>query len=368
MILPHHESPPTAGPRSYLPQLDAVRAFAVMLVLWNHWCGGEHDPFGPIGVWIFFVVSGFLITRILLSARRESARESRDALLKFYSRRALRIFPLYYFVLLLSFALSARFRADAWWYVAHLQNFRMMQAAEPTSIFGVHFWTLAVEQQFYLAWPLIVLFAPRALLLPAIALAVALAVASRWACAAAGWTDFQAYVFTPNNLDTLGCGAILAHFASHRPEKLVRLRRLALGAGLAVFAVTLLVRVPILSADLSALPTGLVALWLIAHVLDGVRGPAGRLFSFPPSIYLGRISYGIYVYHFFVPGALKPLLRRAGVEEGGALFVVACLVVTVAVASVSWFLLEKPIGSLKNRFQLPAGGSPIAHVQRLHAS
>ena len=350
---------PPATSLSYLPQLDAIRATAVSLVIWHHWHGHPDHPFGPIGVWLFFVLSGFLITRILLSARTDTPQGNRTALLNFYIRRFLRIFPLYYFVLLLAWATSERFRADWYWYVAYLQNFKMMTAADPVQVFGVHLWTLAVEEQFYVVWPLIALFAPRRLLLPVIGCAIALAVASRAACAGAGWTSFQVYVFTPNNLDTLGCGALLAYFVVHRPEQVVGLRRLALGAGVAAIVVTSLVQNPIARDALSAVPTALIGLWVVSKAAEGFRGLVGLALTFPPSIYLGRISYGIYVYHFFVPAVLKPLFDRFHIEDGGVAFGLICLVVTVFVASLSWFLLERPINSLKNRFHVAEADEPI---------
>jgi peptidoglycan/LPS O-acetylase OafA/YrhL len=343
-----------AASLSYLPQLDAVRAFAVLLVVWHHWYGPPELPLGPIGVWIFFVISGFLITRILLKSKCEAPRDNRDALLNFYVRRVLRIFPLYYFVLLLGFATSAPLRATWTWYVAYLQNFLMIWTDDESRIFGGHLWTLAVEEQFYVVWPLIVLFAPRFLLLPVIGSAIAIAVASRVTCTAMGWTPFQVYAFTPSNLDTLALGALLAYFVTHRPGKVVLLRRIALSAGILIIVATSLFRVYALNAALMALPTGLIALWVISHVTDGIRGSIGRLFSFPPSIYLGRISYGIYIYHYFVPDVMKPLFQHFHIAERGVLYGIICFVVTISISSLSWFLLEKPINSLKNKFPVPS--------------
>ena len=160
---------PVSEGLGYLPQLDTLRAFAVLLVVWHHWFGPRELGLGPMGVWIFFVISGFLITRILLSSKGATPRENRSALVRFYVRRFLRIFPLYYFVLLVALFTSAAFRADWRWYVSYLQNFLMMRASEEAHLFGVHFWTLAVEEQFYLCWPWIVLFVPRFVLGPVIA-------------------------------------------------------------------------------------------------------------------------------------------------------------------------------------------------------
>src|SRR5262249_27250718 len=141
-ILSDSLKPPPSS-LSYLPQLDTVRAFAVLLVLWHHWCQPRHAP-GPLGVWIFFVLSGYLITRILLKSRRDTSAENKHALKNFYIRRFLRIFPLYYFVLILSFAASAAFRANWYWYATYLQNFMMIMGPKGSYIFGMHLWSLAV--------------------------------------------------------------------------------------------------------------------------------------------------------------------------------------------------------------------------------
>lgn len=348
-----HDTQFQGGSLSYLPQLDAIRAFAVLLVMWHHWVGPPELPLGPTGVWIFFVLSGFLITRILLRSRSEAPLHRRRALLNFYARRFLRIFPLYYLVLLAGFAASATLRADWPWYVSYLQNLMMMRVEDDRHVFGVHLWTLAVEEQFYIAWPLFVLFLPRSALLPVIWSGIAAAVALRCLCVAMGWTPFQAYAFTPCNLDTLGLGALLAHSVTHRPGQIVRLRRIALVAAVVLLVGTPLLRSPALSVGLMALPTGLIAFWFISNVAEGTHGFLWRALRFPPSVYLGRISYGLYIYHYFVPDIVRPLLQRWHIEEHGVMPVVIWSLATMSIASLSWFLFERPINALKNRFCLP---------------
>jgi peptidoglycan/LPS O-acetylase OafA/YrhL len=339
-----------AGSLSYLPSLDALRAFAVCLVLHHHWVGPPDLPTGPIGVWIFFVLSGFLITRILLSARADTLHGNRHALLHFYGRRFLRIFPLYYFVLILGLFFSEALRRDWPWYVTYLQNYRMIWASDPDGMFGVHLWTLAVEEQFYLVWPLLMLFLPRVLLLPTIVLAITSAITLRAVLAGMQWAPFQTYAFTPNNLDTLALGALLAYVVTYVPDRIVVVRQGALVAGVVIGLTGLMVHTRPLGAALMPVPTGLFATCYIAYAVSGFRGPLPRLFfEFPPSVYLGRISYGVYVYHFFVPD----LLRRLGLKDGGVPFVALCFLVTIAVASLSWFFLEKPVNSLKSRFPMP---------------
>lgn len=350
---------PTAS-LTYLPELDALRAFAVLLVIVHHWCGPADSPLGPIGVWIFFVLSGFLITRILLDSRRDTPGANRQALARFYIRRILRIFPLYYFVLLLAFLTSATFRSSWPWYAAYLQNFWMIRATDDTQIFGGHFWSLAVEEQFYLVWPLIVLFAPRVVLPVVLGSALGLAVACRCITTAVGWEPFQVYAFTPCNFDMLGLGALLAYIVTYRRADLVRFRRLAFAAAVVILCTNALLRIPLLNLSTTALPTGCMTFWFIARVMGGVRGIAGRGLRFPPSVYLGQISYGIYVYHYFVPDTLIGLLRRCHLELDGAPFLATCFIATIVVASMSWSFLEKPVRSLKDRLYTRAPAPDLA--------
>ncbi|MGH7802858.1 MAG: acyltransferase family protein, partial [Candidatus Binatia bacterium] len=144
--------------RERFAELDALRAFAVTLVVWSHAVGGEVGVGalrvgGYHGVTLFFVISGFLITGILLDARAAAARAGTSAgfaLRAFYARRFLRIFPVYYAVLLVTFALGFdAVREELGWHLAYLSNWHFAARGE----FGIstsHLWSLAVEEQFYL--------------------------------------------------------------------------------------------------------------------------------------------------------------------------------------------------------------------------
>lgn len=346
---------------AYLPELDALRAFAVFLVICHHWCGLT-GPLGPIGVWVFFVLSGFLITRILLDSRSDAPGANRQALVRFYIRRMLRILPLYYFVLLLAFLTSATFRSSWPWYAAYLQNFWMIRATSDEQIFGPHFWSLAVEEQFYVVWPLIALFAPRVVLPVVLGSALGGAVACRCIATAAGWAPFEVYAFTPCNFDMLALGALLAHVVSYRRAHLVRFRRLAFAAAVVILCANALLRIPLLNFSTTALPTGCITFWFIARVVGGVEGIAGRGLRFPPSVYLGRISYGIYVYHYFVPGIVTVLLGRCHLVLDRVPFLAMCSIVTISIASLSWFFFESPVRSLKDRLYTRNAHAPTPTV------
>jgi peptidoglycan/LPS O-acetylase OafA/YrhL len=160
----------TATRPEYLPQLDGLRAFAVFAVMLHHFLPlnrvlpEDFVTLGSLGVRLFFVLSGFLITGILLRCRqRASDGETKPSqqLRRFYVRRFLRIFPVYYVTLGIVALLNLpTVRESFFWHVAYLSNFLFSFLGRfegPLS----HFWSLAVEEQFYLLWPWLIVFAPR---------------------------------------------------------------------------------------------------------------------------------------------------------------------------------------------------------------
>ncbi len=160
-----------AGPKNsgYLRQLDGLRALSVAAVAWSHWRAywfrESSVPWAEFGVETFFVISGFLITGILLDNRSESSKPF--VLRQFYARRFLRIFPLFYATLVIGFVLRAdSLRQTLFWHAGYLSNiyFYLWGWCGQLS----HFWSLAVEEQFYLFWPLLMIFLPKRFLLPAI--------------------------------------------------------------------------------------------------------------------------------------------------------------------------------------------------------
>src|ERR1700754_2151344 len=152
----------------YIKELDSIRAIAVLLVIISHWIPPNIPinilPNGPIGVNIFFVLSGFLITWILLENRKktEELENTRGTVLKnFYIRRILRIFPIYYLVVFVLYIFSessgTEIRSALPYYLTYTSNFHFFYIDKWDGILS-HLWSLAVEEQFYLLWPSIMLF------------------------------------------------------------------------------------------------------------------------------------------------------------------------------------------------------------------
>jgi peptidoglycan/LPS O-acetylase OafA/YrhL len=313
-------------------------------VLAFHWIPQDYlldVPIGRFGVRLFFVISGFLITGILLGLREQPLSH---ALKTFYARRFLRIFPAYYALLAAGLALAIPFvfghlKAHA----LYLSNiyFARRGAWDP---YTGHFWTLAVEEQFYLAWPLIVLTTPQRWLGPIIAMLVGIGPLSRLALYAIGANVIEVRVLPTSCLDTLAGGAMLAYASWRGIDNPRIIAPLAIAGGLTLCGLSAL---RIDDAGLAVLVfQDLACASFFAGILMLVRRRRFAALSWPPLVYLGTISYGIYLVHGFaaavpVPG---PWWSRALVW--GA--------ITVAVASASWFALERPINNLKRFFPYQA--------------
>jgi peptidoglycan/LPS O-acetylase OafA/YrhL len=352
---------------TYRPQLDSLRCFAVIGVLITHFV--QPDPFpwifhnvdlGFLGVRLFFVLSGFLITRILLDCRDTADQNGRGALAmirQFYARRALRIFPVYYLIVSAAILVDLPPARDAWpWLLTYTSNVYQAAYGGDVGYFG-HFWTLAVEEQFYLVWPWLVLFVPRRRLGAILAFAIALTPVAR---------DITFRLFGENgwgtmpwvSLDTLGVGSMLAlayHDARTREALHQSLNRvilpLGIGAYLALHAITVSGNMRLLAA-FHEIAYAMICCWLIASADRGFGGLAGRALSLRPIVYLGRISYGIYAYHMFMPWLLGGIARRLGIgfpQPGWTRFALAGAA-TLAVAVISWHLFERPINDLKRHF------------------
>jgi peptidoglycan/LPS O-acetylase OafA/YrhL len=305
-----------------MPQLDGLRAFAVLAVLVSHFGLGPRleglaraADWGHLGVRLFFVLSGFLITRLLLERRRAidaGVQSASSAIGRFYARRFLRIFPVFYACLLVTAILGVgHMREVVWRHAAYLSNFdgtlfapagagRLLR--DPTS---AHFWSLAVEEQFYLFWPALILFLPHRRTVQVIAGMIAFASVWRALWFVLGARFHSAHL--PACLDTLGIGALLACYADDYAGvratfgRWLRLIGLAgaviLAAALAANAAGVLYRLRSVLLDLGEGIVFAAVVWRAAETRDD---RLGRLLSARPLRYLGKISYGIYVFHAFM--------------------------------------------------------------------
>jgi len=374
------------GPGTHLPALDGLRGLAVILVVVFHIFGAEPVPeqtlprllymttrLGQTGVDLFFVLSGFLITGILFDTKG-STRYFRN----FYGRRTVRIFPLYYGVLVVALIVLPHLfgRRELginpvwlWTYTANLP----MSAGADAEPFG-HFWTLAIEEQFYLVWPVVVFAFGRTALMRICLGCIAGAVVSRVLAESVGVSSSS---FTLCRMDSLTLGAWLA-LAARGPEGVRGWRKIAIGVILATGLVM---------APLYVLKTGVGDTWIqvikytfIAAFYGAVlslavtAGPTswpGRLFTFAPLRGLGRYSYGMYVYHpFLIPFIARRLatgrLGTLGLSPTAALWLRFGSIVALSfgVAWLSRLVYEKQFLNLKKYFDYKSENKRVERPSR----
>lgn len=372
-----------------IPVLDGIRGLAILLVMLHHQTLLESSArldslfasimgMGGSGVDLFFVLSGFLITRILLAAR-----EQPHYFRNFYARRTLRIFPLYYAVVAFSLlvlpmiphAKAARFavaEADGIWYWLYLSNFSIAyHGAFRHGILDIS-WSLAIEEQFYLLWPLIVmLVSPRRLPWLCLAL-VGISLLSRAALAAAGVGGIPIYTLTFCRMDGLAMGAAIAPLAHTRGSLSAfapAARRAGLLAGLA-FIVAWYGLGDYSSKTFQVIGHTLICLaWsalLIAILQPHGRSITQRLLSGRFLGILGKYSYALYLFHLPIRALIRDtvygperFLTIGGSQlPGQMLFYLGSTLLTLAAAWLSWHIYEKHFLALKRYFHAPAGAAP----------
>jgi len=361
----------------HVPALDGVRGFAILLVLIFHITppGPATSILGrltkllasvsPVGVDLFFVLSGFLITGILLDAKG-SPRYFRT----FYARRALRIFPLYYGILLVCFVIlplfwplqsddSRRLFHDQGWLWLYISNLKAAFTVDWSFSAGLlqfdHFWSLAVEEQFYLVWPVLVLILPRRAMIGLCTLLIIGALGLREWLYLHDDQTLAFYVFTPCRFDQLAIGALLALLA-RGPIDPARLRNFAIAVML-IAGVTLALtwstdaRIFVLGATLLAL---FFAALLVVILISAPQNPLRRVFNFSPLRNLGKHSYAMYVLHPILLAILRRYLPAERLGKfthssavGVLLFMALAFLLILASGWVSWHLYERHFLKLK---------------------
>jgi peptidoglycan/LPS O-acetylase OafA/YrhL len=363
-----------------IKELDGLRATAILLVVAWHYLGVGENPtlwrvfiFGRIGVDMFFVLSGYLITRILLNSR-----ESPGYFSTFYRRRAFRILPIY-FVMVGIYLIGRQMRGSAeslfggalpWWsYVIGLQNWWMTGQQTYGAYWLTGTWSLAVEEQFYLAFPLLVRYVSPAHL-PRILIALMILCPVGRAIAGAFGDHFGYYVFTPLRADILAVGALIAwaEFANKTAPAAPAVR-IVLWVSLALF--------PLFAISIGRNTDFHMALWghtyLVALfgsiVFTVLRFKSSARFAFlrtGVAEFFASISYALYLVHGNV---LALAFLAAGsahtVSTGRGIIITAvAFLISIAICGASYRFFEAPLiarghsrqrgGRLKATAPLPA--------------
>lgn len=346
----------------YRPQLDSLRALAVSTVLLAHFWLSDLG-LSSLGVRLFFVLSGYLLTSILLRERHEAkvSGAGRGTLLSnFYLRRVLRIWPAYYAALAAAVLAGAhQLKETIAWHALFGSNILFFLEQQWYPPVASHLWTLAVEEQFYLVLPMVILFVPERLLRSLLIAFIATAIVYRGLVSlhVSGTMDFY-FLLPIAQLDALGGGALLALIQYQKGP--VNWKNLL---SWSVPATALLFLLPLPDGiDFTVTPAVqvLAMAGLIAAADAGIGGTAGAILSSRPLVALGRISYGIYLYHIFVAAAFNAGAGMLGYPAfSGPFAFVLFYFLTAIVAAASWFVLEKPALSLRRHFKRPTSGPLI---------
>ena len=368
--------------RTHMPALDGVRGLAILVVL-VHNVGYFDEPAdslliklirvafggGWMGVQLFFVLSGFLITGILLDSKRTA-----DYFRSFYIRRTLRIFPIYYLTLIGAFFVLPRMvDTGDWelhandvqvWYWVYLSNWTDPFLGPLPGL--SHFWSLAVEEQFYLLWPFAVLVLSSRALMRFCGLLVVSALLTRMFMYWLGAPVDAIYVLTITRWDALAIGAVIA-IAMRQPECYSRLLGWIRRAALPAFVLLLCIGVfeqsltwrsaPMLTFGFSVL--AVLCAWCVLAAIDP-DSPSRfiqRVASTKLLRFFGKYSYGMYVFHYPIHKAGEFLLTGWVVSGSGAerpvrllIYVIGILAVSTGIAVMSYYLVERRFLALKDRW------------------
>lgn len=347
----------------YIPQLDVIRTIAVLMVLvthfWTYPAGHELvnrlAGLGWVGVDLFFVLSGFLITRILVAARSDS-----EYFRNFYARRSLRIFPLYYAVLIIALvalplvnAIPDQLMQDRWMYFAYLSNFALAMGGWQLFLVDVT-WSLSIEEQFYLLWPAVVKWLARERLIAlclAIVIVLPLVRLSLWD--SLGW--MWLHMMMPLRADSLAMGALVA---------LVNPKRFAAPALL--FGSALILTLALTgnfardSQLVGTIGYSLTALTAAGAILVACQANLKNRVA----LHVGKVSYGVYLLHPFVSVGMSFVLEKVSIGTPiveAVWKMIALIIASVAVATISFAAFEQPFLRLKKYFE-PGRAGPIAQT------
>ena len=369
-----------------MPELDGVRGIAVLMVMLCHSRIIQDMPQGVLrqlhlqallflgwsGVDLFFVLSGFLITGILLDSQT-----SKNYFSSFYARRILRIVPLYvtsvfgYFHVVLPLVHKLGYMRSLTdemekWFWFHLSNWPKAFGAEMGWL--QHFWSLAIEEQFYLFWPFVVFFAGRRRLAYVCFALIAVSFGLRCAYANNHYGKLFLYTLTPFRLEPLVFGSLAAILVrTRRKLSLIRsglfLSGVAIGGVIVLLAVLLKGRstsystLPMATYGYTAFAIIYVSVVLYAYVHSGSSNWLASLLRTRWLRAFGKYSYAIYVFHFPLFRVYGPVVRRVSAvlpEQLRTAFwlvaVLAGIALSYAVGLLSWNLIEKHFWGLKSRF------------------
>jgi len=369
------------SPLGYRPWLDGLRAIAILAVFIQHIQHFLYDrqpvllQFGILGVDIFFVLSGFLITSLLLEEYQST---NSISLTKFYARRGLRLLPaLFFFLISMNLYSSlfphphegtsnARLTVGAIFYVT---NWLFAFGAD-SDLFG-HLWSLAIEEQFYLVWPLLLTLMlrsrlPRRILAAATLLVIALVCFHRISLIWSGVSLERIYFGSDTRFDSLLTGCLAAMIVSWQiiPKGQIIALTLKASSGISVIVVSayLLDLLGIPGNSIYKLGFTIFAMAVALFILSVMRmheSMYARVLEWPALVWVGKISYSLYLWHVF---AITLTLR---LHAPNAIRALLSLPLAIGLAAFSYYVAERPFLKLKSRFHVRQGGKSSSSSELL---
>lgn len=350
---------------NYIKQLDSIRAIAVLLVIITHWFPESHmlNIYTSVfnGVDIFFVLSGFLITRILLENRIQAEKTGTNKInvIKFFfARRFLRIFPIYYLIIFTLYIVGYRtgtdIKSNFLYFLTYSSNFYFFKRQSWDGMLS-HLWSLSVEEQFYLIWPWFMLFLNKKALLPFIVISVLIGVMAQFFLMNVMFGD----ILTFSCFDGFGIGASLAWISTFKFSSLKKIYPVLILMAVVSFALQVM-RV----AGFIQFPSRILTSICTIYVITGITlyGEKKSFFfnTFLKNgalVFIGKISYGIYLYHLILPyyttntfNKLNKHLPFNFYRHNFYLIHLENFFLLILICYLSWKIIEEPILKLKIYF------------------
>lgn len=354
----------------YYKQLDSLRFFSVLAVMIGHWISWDTNNYfvktfhWGNGVLFFFVLSGFLITEILYNQKTDIELGNKtvlQSLKKFYVRRTLRIFPLYYLLIFFLFYINYKNTREIFPYlVTYTSNILEAQTNTYVGDFN-HFWSLAVEEQFYIIWPLFILLIPKKHLLKFIVTTIILSLISRICYIQFAPEKWMAASYLTNNvMFALGFGALLAYIKNTKQELFNKISDsiwltplMVVVYFISLYKIAHKSQIPTISFFFDEIIFCLLSVTIIARAVgNGYKYVAKFILENKNFSHLGQISYGLYIFHLFaIPtfwDYIAPKLAlHTDKKETAWMFY---FLFTWLAAEISSLIIERPFNYLKKYF------------------
>jgi peptidoglycan/LPS O-acetylase OafA/YrhL len=356
--------------------LDTLRAFAVIFVIIDHW-GVPFStksiipvfikkyliPDGQFGVDLFFVLSGFLITTILLHARSENKEENKLFIIKnFIVRRALRIFPIYYLMIIfLLFIHYPKLQEHVWYYLTYTSNILFFRKAEWGAI--PHTWSLAVEEQFYLVWPWAILFIKKKHLKYIFIFSIIIGIASSYILSVILHKVNQPVLV----YNCIGCFGLGGYYAYARMDESRQKKFTKWFFPFFIIALVIYLHWRYVYDQfwghtnfIFRMIDGTIALQIIIAVINN-KSEILRKYVLENRVlnHIGKISYGIYLFHYVLQPIYDGYIGRLMGKHANLPSIISnfyfsyCIkfLLLILICSLSYYLIEKPLLGLKRKFE-----------------